>query len=57
LPKEKKEHSTEFLKIFSQEAEIEMTATLESATEEEADNMDFVDLYEELEALKKRVMV
>jgi hypothetical protein len=45
------------LKIFSQEAETEMTAALEPAAEEEADNMDFVDLYEELEALERRVMV
>jgi hypothetical protein len=34
-----------------------MTAALELAAEEEADNMDFVDLYEELEALERRVMV
>jgi hypothetical protein len=34
-----------------------MTAALEPAAEEEADNMDFVDLYEELEALERRVMV
>jgi hypothetical protein len=34
-----------------------MTAVLEPATEEEADNIDFVDLYEELEALERRVIV
>jgi hypothetical protein len=34
-----------------------MTAALEPAAEEETDNMDFVDLYEELEALERRVMV
>jgi hypothetical protein len=34
-----------------------MTAALEPAAEEEADNMDLVDLYEELEALERRVMV
>jgi hypothetical protein len=45
------------LKIFSQEAEQEMIAALEPATEEEADNMDFVDLYEELEALERRVIL
>jgi hypothetical protein len=56
-PTEGEEHSTELLKIFSQEAEQEMTAALEPAAEEEADNMDFVDLYEELEALERRVMV
>jgi hypothetical protein len=51
------EHSTEWLKIFSQEAETEMTATLKPAAEEEADNTDFVDLCKELEALERRVMV
>jgi hypothetical protein len=51
------EHSTELLKNFSPEAETEMTAALEPATEEEADNMDFSDLYEELEALERREMV
>jgi hypothetical protein len=47
------------LKIFSQEDETEMTAALEPTTEEEeeADNMDFVDLYQELESLEKRVIV
>jgi hypothetical protein len=54
---EEEEHSAKLLKIFSQEVETEMTAALEFATKEEADNMDFVDLYEELEALEKRVMV
>jgi hypothetical protein len=54
---EKEEHSKEWLKIFSQEAEQEMTAALKPAAEEEADNMDFVDLCEELEALERRVMV
>jgi hypothetical protein len=32
-----------------------MTVELESTTEEEANNIDFVDLCEELEALEKRV--
>jgi hypothetical protein len=59
---EEEEHSTEWLKIFSQEAEQEITAVLEAAEEEEeeeeeADNMDFVGLCEELEALERRVMV
>jgi hypothetical protein len=45
------------LRIFSQGAEQEMTAALESAVEEEADNIDFVDLCEELEALERRVIV
>jgi hypothetical protein len=47
------ENSTELLKIFSQEAEQEMTATLEPAAEEEADNIDFVELHEELETLER----
>jgi hypothetical protein len=34
-----------------------MTATLKPVAEEEANNMDFADLYEELEALERRVMV
>jgi hypothetical protein len=56
-PAEGEEHSTELLKIFSQEAEKEMTVALEPTAEEEADNMDLFDLYEELEALERRVMV
>jgi hypothetical protein len=56
-PTEGKEHSFELLKIFIQEAGTEITAALEPTAEEEADNMDFVDLYEELEALEKRVIV
>jgi hypothetical protein len=56
-PAEGEEHSIELLEIFSQEVEQEITATLEFAAEEEADNMDFVDLYEELEALERRVIV
>jgi hypothetical protein len=56
-PAEGEEHSEELLKIFSQEAEQEMTAALEPAAEEEADNIDFVDLYAELESLERRVMV
>jgi hypothetical protein len=54
------EHSTEWLKIFSQEAGQEITMILEAAEEakeEEEDNMDFLDLYEELESLEKRVIV
>jgi hypothetical protein len=43
------ENSIELLKIFSQEAEQEMIAALESAVEGEAANMDFAELYEELE--------
>jgi hypothetical protein len=51
------EHSAKLLKIFSQEAEQEMTVVLEPATEEEADNINFVDLYKELESLERRIMV
>jgi hypothetical protein len=50
---EEEEHSTEWLKIFSQEAETEMTVALELAEEEEEDNIDFVDLCEELESLER----
>jgi hypothetical protein len=49
------EHSAELLKNFSPGAEQEMTATLEPATEEEAYNIDFVELYEELESLERRI--
>jgi hypothetical protein len=49
------EHSVELLKKFSLGVEQKMIATLESATEEEADNIDFVEVYEELEALERRV--
>jgi hypothetical protein len=34
-----------------------MTAALKPAIEEETNNMDFAELYEELEALERRVMV
>jgi hypothetical protein len=34
-----------------------MTVALGSAVEEEADNIDFVNLCEELEALERRVVV
>jgi hypothetical protein len=55
------EHSKEIgaLKFFSQAAETEMTAALELATEEEEkeDNTSFVDLYQEFEALERRVKV
>jgi hypothetical protein len=56
-PTEGDEHSREWLKIFSQEAEQEMSIALESTTEEETNSMDFVELYEELESLDIRVMV
>jgi hypothetical protein len=56
-PTEGEEHSAELLKIFSQEDEQEMTTALELAAEEEADKMDFIDLYEEPKSLERRVMV
>jgi hypothetical protein len=56
-PREGEENSTEWLKSFSQEAKQEMTTIMKPIAEEEVDNMDFVDLYEELEALKRRVIV
>jgi hypothetical protein len=52
VPIEGEEHSAESLDIFSQEAEQEMTAALGSAAEEEADNIDFVGLCEELKLLR-----
>jgi hypothetical protein len=55
---EEDEHSEEWLNTFSQEAE--KTATLELAEveeEEEADNISLADLYEQIEALERRVKV
>jgi hypothetical protein len=51
------EKSKDLPKIFSPESEIEMTLALNPAEEEETNNMEFVDLYEELESFKRRVMV
>jgi hypothetical protein len=34
-----------------------MTITMKLAIEEETNNMDFVEMYEELEAIERRVMV
>jgi hypothetical protein len=56
-PVEGQENSTEFLKTFSQEDEQEMTAAHESAIEKEVDIIKFIDLYEELEVLERRVIV
>jgi rubrerythrin len=47
----------EWLKIFSQEGEQEMSIALEFAAEEETNSMDFVELYEKLESIDIRVMV
>jgi hypothetical protein len=49
------EHSVELLKIFSHEAEREITTTSEFAAEEEAKNKDFVELCEEFESLQSRI--
>jgi hypothetical protein len=49
------ENSTELLKNFSPGVEQEMTAALEPAAEEEANNIDFVELYEELEFQERRI--
>jgi hypothetical protein len=54
---EKEHHSKEWIKIFSQEVEQEITAELKPTTEKEADNIDFVNLYEELESPERRVIV
>jgi hypothetical protein len=51
-------HSKELLNIFSQEDE--KTTALKLAVgeeEEEVGNIDFADLYQEFEALERRVMV
>ena len=50
--REEEDNSEGRLKIFSQEDEQKMTATLEIASEEEADSIKFVDLCEELETLE-----
>jgi hypothetical protein len=49
------EHYEVWLKIFNQEAEQEMTVALKPTTEEEADIMEFVDVYKEIESLERRV--
>jgi hypothetical protein len=51
------EHSEEWLNIFSQEAEKTATGEVAEAEEEEADNICFVDLWEQVEALEERVKV
>jgi hypothetical protein len=54
---EEDEHSEEWLNTFSQEAEKTATLELAEAEEEEADNMSFVDLCEQIESLERRVIV
>jgi hypothetical protein len=56
-PAEGEVNSAELLKIFIQEPEHEMIVALELTEEEEADNMDIANLYAELEAIERRVMV
>jgi hypothetical protein len=51
------EHSEEWLSIFGQETEKTATWEFAAAEEEEADNICFVDLYEKIEALERRVKV
>jgi len=51
------ENSEEWLNIFIQEAEKTATLELAAAEEEKEDNMCFVDLYQEFEALERRVKV
>jgi hypothetical protein len=56
-PTEGYDNSKEWLNFFCQVDEQEMTAALKPVVEEEVEKMYFVDLYEELEALERRVMV
>jgi hypothetical protein len=51
------EHSEEWLSIFSQEAEKNATWEATEAEEEEADNICFVELWEQVEALEERIKV
>jgi hypothetical protein len=51
------EHSEEWLSIFSHEDEKTATWEVAKTEEEEADNICFVDLWEQVEALEERVKV
>jgi hypothetical protein len=51
------EHSEEWLNAFSHEAEKTATWEVAEAEEEEADNICFADLWEQIEALEERVKV
>jgi hypothetical protein len=51
------EHSEEWLDIFSREAENTATRELAAADEEDTNNICFVDLWEQIEALEERVKV
>jgi hypothetical protein len=54
---ENDEHSEEWLNIFSQETERTATWEFAEEEEEEADNISFANLYEQIEALERRVIV
>jgi hypothetical protein len=54
---EEDEHSKEWLNIFSQETEKTAALELAEEEEEEADNISLVDLYEQIEAMERRVIV
>jgi hypothetical protein len=51
------EHSEEWLNIFSQEAKNTATGEVAETEEEEADNICFSDLWEQVESLEERVKV
>jgi hypothetical protein len=57
VDEEDDEHSKEWLNILSQETEKTATWEFVVAEEEEADNISFVDLYEQIEDLERRVKV
>jgi hypothetical protein len=54
---EEDEHSEEWLSIFSQEAEKNTTWDVAEEEEEEAGNIFFTDLWDQIEALEERVKV
>jgi hypothetical protein len=51
------EHFEEWLNIFSQETEKTATWEVAEPEEEEADNICFADLWEQIESLEERVKV
>jgi hypothetical protein len=51
------EHSKEWLNIFSKETEKAATWEFAATEEEEAENICFADLWEQVEALERRVKV
>jgi hypothetical protein len=54
---EESEHSEEWLSIFSNAAEKTATWEVAEAEDEEADNICFVELWDQIEALEERVKV